>query len=226
MTCSQTKTNLSAYLDGAMSGTRMSALSAHLEGCSACRREYDLLRESQQMLAGLRHKRPPADLSLKLRIAISREVMRSRQPWWHPVTAQLDHIAQSFMVPATAGLMGSIVFFGLLIGMFSVPQPLRAAGGPDVPIIIYQPAQLASTPFHPGVQTSSAGAVVVETWVDANGRVQDYRILSAPEGSRDEELKSELNQALIFTVFRPATIFGLPTSSRVVVSFSRINVQG
>jgi hypothetical protein len=31
---------------------------------------------------------------------------------------------------------------------------------------------------------------------------------------------------MIFTTFRPATSFGVPTSGRVVLSFSNINVKG
>jgi hypothetical protein len=36
----------------------------------------------------------------------------------------------------------------------------------------------------------------------------------------------QLNNMLIFTVFRPATSFGQPVSGRAVLSFSKINVKG
>jgi len=39
-------------------------------------------------------------------------------------------------------------------------------------------------------------------------------------------LRRQLDQMMIFTVFRPATSFGLPAASRVVLSFSRIQVGG
>jgi hypothetical protein len=53
--------------------------------------------------------------------------------------------------------------------------------------------------------------------------VQDYRVLNEPGRS---ELSPEMKNALIFTQFRPATSFGLPTSGRLVISFSNINVGG
>jgi hypothetical protein len=67
-------------------------------------------------------------------------------------------------------------------------------------------------------------AVMVEAYVDANGRVQDYKILSAPPDMKDS--LPELSNMLIFSQFRPATSFGRPTSGKVVLSFSRVNVKG
>jgi len=60
--------------------------------------------------------------------------------------------------------------------------------------------------------------------VDANGRVQDYRIISGPADARG--LEPQLNNIMIFTTFQPATTFGVPTSGRAVLSFARINVGG
>jgi len=65
---------------------------------------------------------------------------------------------------------------------------------------------------------------VVEVDVDQRGRVQDYRIVSSPQGS--SEYLSELKNVLIFTQFRPATSFGQPVPGRIVLAFSRINVKG
>jgi hypothetical protein len=70
----------------------------------------------------------------------------------------------------------------------------------------------------------NADSLVVEAYVDSNGRVQDYRILSAPSDAK--ELVPELNKMLIFTTFRPATAFGRPTSGWAVLSFAKVNVRG
>jgi hypothetical protein len=48
-------------------------------------------------------------------------------------------------------------------------------------------------------------------------------VLSAPGLT---ELTPQMKNALIFTQFRPATSFGMPTSGRVVISFSNISVGG
>jgi hypothetical protein len=64
----------------------------------------------------------------------------------------------------------------------------------------------------------------VEAYVDSNGRVQDYRVLSSPDQSK--ELTPELKNMLIFTTFKPATAFGQPTSGTAVLSFSNVQVKG
>ena len=46
MKCGEARSLFSPYLDGAVSGAQMHALSEHLEICSRCNREYLLLRRS------------------------------------------------------------------------------------------------------------------------------------------------------------------------------------
>src|SRR5436853_208828 len=51
MTCAQAKSLFSPYLDGAVTGTQMHAISQHLQFCALCRREYISLQQTQQLLA-------------------------------------------------------------------------------------------------------------------------------------------------------------------------------
>jgi hypothetical protein len=83
---------------------------------------------------------------------------------------------------------------------------------------------LRYAPFDIGADNFNADAVVVQVYIGPDGRVQDYRILSAPNNLNGH--LQQLNQMLIFTVFRPATAFGRPTLGSTVLSFSKINVQG
>ena len=82
---------------------------------------------------------------------------------------------------------------------------------------------MTSTPFGLDAGVPNGEALMVEAIIDAHGRVQDYRVLSS---TGRPELTPEMKNALIFTQFRPATSFGLPTSGRVVISFSNISVGG
>jgi hypothetical protein len=124
------------------------------------------------------------------------------------------------MFPATAGLLSAVLIFGLLIGVL-VPAHLSSAN--DVPTSLYTPPEMTSAPFGLEGGASNGEAILVEAVIDAHGRVQDYRVLSAPGQTG---LSPEMKNALIFTQFRPATSFGLTTSGRVVISFSNINVGG
>ena len=89
--------------------------------------------------------------------------------------------------------------------------------------MLYTPPEMTSAPFGLGSGNANGDAILVEAVIDPHGRVQDYRVLNT---SGMTELSPEMKNALIFTQFRPATSFGVPTSGRVVISFSNINVGG
>jgi hypothetical protein len=222
MNCTEAKAISSCYVDGAVTGMQMKKVSDHLAECGECRKEYELLSRTQQMVAELGRVPAPPDLALQLQVAISREASRRNLRYrWQGLAVRFEHACNAFMVPATAGLLSAVVFFGLLIGMFAVPASLSAVD--DVPLSLYTPPQLADSPFRVSVGNDE-DALVVDAYVDANGRVQDYRIISAPKGA--ENLLPQLDNMMIFTTFRPATSFGLPTAGRVVVSFANVNVRG
>lgn len=221
MKCSQAKSLLSPYLDGVLTGRQMLALGAHLGGCGACSSEYDALCQAQLMLVSIGKRKAPEDLELKIRLAISHEVAQSRQPYWSGWLVRMDNLLQAFMVPATAGLISAVVMFGVLMGYLAVPLPVKSA---DVPLTFSTTPQLEESAFGTTFDSLKDDSIVIEAYVDSNGRVQDYRVLSDPENPKD--LPSQVKNMLIFTTFRPATFMGRPTAGTAVVSFSKINVKG
>ena len=72
--------------------------------------------------------------------------------------------------------------------------------------------------------TMNAESIVVEAYINQDGRVHNYRVLSAPSDVKD--YLPQLRNMLLFTVFHPATEFGQPTHGKAVLSFSKINVKG
>lgn len=220
MNCTEAKPLLSSYADSAMTGKQVHAVSEHLGSCAECRAEVSLLVNTQQLVAGLGRKPAPPDLALKLRVLASRELAASRRKPFETLLLRWQNALNAFMVPATCGMVTAVLIFGLLIGML-MPAQLSAAN--DVPTNLYTPPELSFSPF--GFEMGSAeDSLVVEASIDANGRVQDYRILSSPESAKD--VLPELKNMLIFTQFRPATSFGRPTNSRAILTFARINVKG
>ena len=220
--CPEAKQLFSPYLDGAVTGTEMLALQDHLSGCPACHREYQALRRTQQLLATVARPKAPADLGLKLRLAISREAAITRRGRFAGLRVRMENAFEAFMVPATAGFLTAFVLFGIAMMYFVVPSALHADN--DVPLVMVNSG--------PELQPSSLGmtvnpiddSLVIEAYVDANGRVQDYRILSDSKSS--QQVLPEVKRMLIFTTFRPALSMGRPTPSRAVLSFAKISVKG
>jgi hypothetical protein len=223
MKCAEIRKSFSPYLDGRVSGAEMRLLERHVEECAACGHEYEAAQRTQQLLSSLRRKKAPPDLALKIRVAISHEAAQKRRPRYEGIAVRLENALEAFMVPATAGLVSAILFFGLLLGFFALPAELRASSV-DVPLTLYTGPQLEQSAFGASLGNMGEDAVVIEAYVDANGRVEDYRILSQPDDAK--AVLPELKNLLIFTTFHPALSMGRPTAGTAVLSFSKISVKG
>jgi hypothetical protein len=222
MTCAQTKSMFSAYLDGAVTGKEMHALAHHLSLCVPCQADYDSLRRTQWLLARMGPARVPEDLSLRLRLAISREAAKSRRPYFESLVLQLDSALRAFMVPVTTGLVATILVFGAVAGLLASPPSVRANTA-DVPLMLATDPELQPSSFGLSMGAISDDALVIEAYVDANGRVEDYRILSRPDDLKDLH---EVKNMLILAIFRPATWMGTPRPGTAILSFSKISVKG
>jgi hypothetical protein len=65
--------------------------------------------------------------------------------------------------------------------------------------------------------------VTVEAYVNGQGEVYDYRIVSGPT---DAVTRSEVENLLLFSRFEPARFFGQPVRGLAVLSFSGVSVRG
>jgi hypothetical protein len=223
--CKRTQTSLSRYLDGLMTGREMQKVTHHLSGCPRCNRRLQMLQQTQAAVASLGRKVAPPELALRLRLALSREAARTPARRWESLKLQLEHVTSVFMVPATAGVFSAIILFAVLMGFFTLPAQLQAANELGMPFSIYTPPEVADMPWHLAQSGGDGSSITLEAAVDANGRINDYRILSSSEGDL-QDLPWDLKNLLVFAQFRPATSYGRPIPGRVVLSFSKINVKG
>jgi hypothetical protein len=198
----------------------MHELSQHMNQCTDCRSEYRQIERTRILVSSLGHKKAPPDLAVKIRISLSsarsrtwRETLRSYRIRW-------QYALDSFMLPAAAGVMTAIFFFAALIGFF--PAQVAANPGDDVPTLLYTPPRLESA-VYVDESLELDPSLLIETDVDASGRVQNYRIVS---GHDDPQVREQLNRALVFYIFAPAQSFGRPVPGKVVISFSNIHVKG
>ena len=221
MTCAVAKRLMSSYLDGAVTRSQMAQMDEHLRACVECAAHFVSVQRTQSLVGSLGRKSAPPDLALKLRVALSQELANARRSRWDSLRVRWENAFNATMVPATAGLVTTLIIFGLLIS-FLYPAQVRAAN--DVPTMLYTPAELKSTPFELSMGVANTDSLVVEAYVGPDGRVLDYRVLSAPEDA--EAILPQLKNMLIFTTFNPATAFGQPTSSRVILTFSKVQVKG
>ena len=237
MNCEQVKQWLPGYLDGALpSGARSdihSVIGRHLQACGNCREELQAYLALSSLMSQARRPTPPADLSLKLRVAAAQRL--DERPWMHyalrartRAELTLKNILEPLAIPATGGFAVAFIVFVMVCQLLGLGMPLRADSS-DEPTILLQPARLeALAPFSlSGLEESGHSgphALLIETTVNAQGEAVDYRILSGPDNS---VIRRQLDLVLLFSRFRPQMSFGRFTSGgHVVLSFSDLSIRG
>jgi anti-sigma factor RsiW len=222
--CAHFREQFSEYLDGAVTGAVMHEIAGHLEVCSGCAAEFAEWRNAQSLISSIGPAKAPADLSLRLRVALSQEsantveekIARGRVRW--------ENTFLPLVWRATAGFASTVALLGgvaLLIGMFASPEPLLAR---DEPLGKVSSPRFLYTSVEPaGGVAEGSNPVVVLAFVNGEGRVYDYKILS---GNADPKTRSQLEDSLVFSVFAPAQVFGQPVPGTVLRSFSRVPVRG
>ncbi|MBI2679366.1 MAG: zf-HC2 domain-containing protein [Candidatus Koribacter versatilis] len=218
-TCNEAQSLLSGYVDTALAGSQMQAVREHLRGCAACNAEHHALEHVRTLVAAVGTRKAPADLGLRIRSAISRERAERQRRSWQGFFVRLQDDMRAFMLPATAGLLSAIVFFGVLIGFWAIPV---ISNDVPIPSMSYAPPQLTAMPADSVEGVNEP--IMVETYVDAQGRVENYRILT--EGLDTKAIEPQLDSIMIFTLFQPARSFGRPAPGRAIISFSNVHVKG
>jgi hypothetical protein len=222
--CQKLRTSFSAYLDGAVPGKEMQQIAAHLDQCAECSREFESLRAMQRTLSVLGPARPPADLGLKLRLAISHANAQKKAGWLDGLSLMWDNTIRPVALQFSAGLAGAIVLIGgigLLLGMVAAPEPVMAN---DEPLgAMTSPHYLYSVTSPSPIVTDHDAVIVVEALVNSQGKVYDYNIVSGPA---DAAVRKQVVDQLLMSVYQPASVFDAPIRSRVVLTFSGISVRG
>jgi len=221
--CKTARTHFSSYLDGAVTGAVMQSLAAHLESCPACSAEFAQWRAMQQALATLGPAKAPADLGLRLRVALSQAQAKASFTWQD----RLELAWKNTFAPLALQLAGGFASAVLLIGtialtMGAVATPASAndepTGAATSPHFLY-----ASEGADEHIITNTTGdPILVQVLVNSSGDVYDYRIVS---GTVNDAVRAQLANKLLFSKFEPATLLGQPTRGHVLLSFTGISVH-
>ena len=223
--CNAIRAQFSDYLDGSLTGVAMQSVAGHLAGCRDCAAEFGQWRSLQQSLANLGPMRPPAELALRIRVALSQELSKTPRNALAGWKVRWQNTVAPFLLQASAGLASSLVLVGtmaFLIGAFAAPEPASAR---DEPLgMATSPHFLYSTvEANAGTVSGKGAPVTVEVYVDPQGRVYDYDIVSGPN---DLATRADLETLLLSSKFEPAQWFGQPVRGVAVLSFAGVSVQG
>ena len=222
--CTAMQAKFSDYLDGRLTGVEMQRIASHLEQCGSCAAEWTSLRHLQVSLAALGPVQEPEDLLLRVRVAVSQERARSRQGRFHWLSLAWRNTVGPFLLQASAGFASAVLLLGtvaVMVGIVSNPPMVQAGDEPlgdsTAPRLLYSIAG--------GDSAISAlpGPVVVEAYVNGQGAVYDFRIVSGPN---DTQTRAMVQNMLLASKFEPARFFGQPVRGLAVLSFSGVSVRG
>ncbi len=222
--CVPYQKQFSAYLDGAVSGAMMHEIAGHLEGCSDCASEFAKWRNAQALVSSLGPAKAPANLGLRLRVALSQQAANTAEQKISRGRLRWQNTFRPLVWQFTAGLASTVALLGgaaLLIGMVASPEPLLARD---------EPLGMATNPrfLYTALETDDKvgdrdNPVIVQAFINHEGRVYDYAIMS---GNVDDKTRAQVEDMLVFRVFAPAQVFGQPVRGTVVLSFSGVSVRG
>jgi hypothetical protein len=219
---------MSPYIDSMVSPEEAEGLRAHLFECAPCAREMQSFVTMRNMIAGSEPAPVPEDLQLDIRVKLSRERLPNARDRWQ---ARIDNILKPLAVPVFSGVAVTLMGFVVLLSVLVSPRAVHATIPSDLKILLpddrlvssYEPSR-ATTPTMRRINRTMSPkfeTVTVATDLSDSGFVTDYTVIS---GKSSPDVDQWLQEMLLLAQFRPATIWGSPVPSRVILSF--VNVRG
>jgi hypothetical protein len=215
--CDQIQKLMSPFIDSMATPEEAGLLHSHMDECERCRRQLQSFISIRNLIAGIQPVKAPEDLVLETRVRLSHERTRNDYDRWYN---RLDNVLRPLFVPAVLGVTVTLFCFGILSGSLIPNQVVLADrvedGGPT--IATYQPVQ---TIERLGSQQSPAldQPLSIATEISDAGRIFDYRIIS---GTRSPAVDQWVQEMLLLARFRPATSWGTPVPSRIILSFVHV----
>jgi hypothetical protein len=225
LSCQSVRSALWDHTAGRLAEAESQRIAGHLRKCRACER-YRI--DVHSIETGLKHLpvfRPPSILSVRLKVAASRD--RSKrlrhldfEARWKEFRERaaltFNNLLKPIAVPATGGILASMLCFGMIVNDLH----LDPDHGSDMPIGLYKTAIIDDlSPFSfPGKD------LLVQLTIDENGNVTDVEKIPSGKTSPDE--LREIGNLVLYSTFKPAWASGQPVSSKILLLIQHSTIRG
>jgi len=209
---------MSPFIDSMVSVNEADSLRSHLSHCKPCKRQLQSFISLRNVIAGAEEVQVPEDLQLETRIRLSHARLQNRRDRWQ---ARFDNILKPFAMPAVVGVILTLLGFGILLGGLTAPRQVIASE--DGLIGSYQPPSTPDLTLRRlgGVSPDLNNAISVQSELNTVGMIDDFKVIA---GERSPGVDRWLQELVLFSQFKPATHWGLPVRSRIILSF--VTVRG
>jgi hypothetical protein len=214
MTCWSVKRRSTDYVDGRLRGSERSRMAAHLGECDTCSQHIEELRSVRSTLRDLRVPVAPAPLRTELLIMASRERKLSRisplERLWNRWKFRLHEMMRPLTIPATGGVLSSLVLFAALA--LTISTTTRA--------VTYEVPVLYADRTDPNlVPVELRSSVVLTLSLDGNGRITDYAVRDGSASFIGDPSRLQPNN-IALPEFRTVLAMTQPVSRDISISFT------
>jgi hypothetical protein len=214
MTCWSVKRRSTDYVDGRLRGSERSRVAAHLAECDPCSQHIEDLASVRSTLRDLRVPVAPPPLRTELLIMASRERKLFRDSplarLWNRWKFRLNEMMRPLTIPATGGVLSSLVLFAALA--VTISTTTRAVAY-EVPVMYADKADPNLVP----VELRSS--VVLTLTLDGNGRITDYAVQDGSDSFVGDPSRLQYNN-IALPEFRTVLAMTHPVSRDISISFT------
>ena len=216
--CAGAQELMSPFIDSMSAPEESERLQLHVSTCQPCRRQLQSFISMRGLLARIERPEPPEDLMLETRVKLSHARNKSL---WVKLEIHLNNVLKPMAIPAIFGVSLTMLFFGVLLGCFASNNMALAQDHiAEAPVFaLYKPVRTTDPTmirFAASDTQSWDDPLTIEAHVGDDGRIIDYHILFGPQ---NREVDQWIREVLSLAEFTPATAFGRPVESKIILSF-------
>src|SRR5581483_3117508 len=174
MNCWSARRRIHDYLDSRLRTGERSRLEAHCNACDSCSVAVEQFRSLRGVLRSLSEPVAPARLDTDLHVASSRarrDVLSTHgsrlKAIWYRWKFRLHEFMRPLTIPATGGLISSLMLFGALAFTIGTTSQIVSY---EVPVLYSEQADANLVP----VELRSS--VMLTLSLDGSGRITDYSV--------------------------------------------------
>lgn len=218
LNCSSAQKLMSPFIDSMVSAEEGAHLKDHVSICEPCHRQLQSYISIRSLIARIDRPPLPEDLILETRVLLSHARNKNVLD---RLENRLSYLFKSMVVPAVLGVSLTMLFFGVLLGSLASSSTVLAQDRlVEEPVFgLYKPVHTTDPNwirFASNDKQKLDEPLTIETHVGNEGRVMDYEVLSGPQSP---EVNGWIRQVLSLAQFTPATSFGKPVESKIILSF-------
>jgi Putative zinc-finger len=216
--CSKIQKLMSPFIDSMVTAVDAEAVHAHVSTCEPCRRQLQTLISMRSLLTRMDKPAIPTDLILASRVRLSQERHKNLLI---KLETRFSNILKPLAIPVIFGISLTTLCFGVLLAaLASNATAMAQTSVSEQPVFaLYKPVRTTDPTmarFASSQHQTWTEPLMIETGVDEGGRVTEYRIISGPQNA---EVNRWIREVLSLAQFTPATAFGKPVGSKIILSF-------